>query len=39
MLWDLMKGLGINAAVSDTERVLEDETDDDTDESEDDGKK
>lgn len=40
MLWGLMRGLGIDQALSNTERVLEDETDEDTDvEIEDDGKK
>lgn len=39
MLWGFMKGLGIDQAVSETERILEDETDDDTDESESDNRK
>lgn len=39
ILWGLMKGFGINDAVNETERVLEYETDDETDETDDDTKK
>ena len=39
MLWGFMKGLGIDKAISETERVLSEETDDETDETEDEGGK